>query len=63
MIVATIMMIDVPVKAAVSMLRPTHTTTVSDLFGRKRKGVKPRRGGVFNTGLFRKKNACGCPKH
>jgi hypothetical protein len=42
------------------------STTVSSemaIFKRKRKGYKVKRGGLFNTGLFRKKNACGCPKH
>ena len=63
LIAATMTLIDVPVQAAVSLLQPSHTSVVSDLFGRKRKGAKPRRGGLFNTGLFRKKNPCGCPGH
>ncbi|WP_338873993.1 hypothetical protein WBJ53_32020 [Spirosoma sp. SC4-14] len=47
-----------------TMASPTkNTATETSIFGRKRKGYKPRRGGLFNTGLFRKKNPCGCPKH
>lgn len=38
-------------------------TAESAAIGRKRKGYKPKRGGLFNTGLFRKKNGCGCPNH
>jgi hypothetical protein len=42
----------------------TDRSTVSaSSIGRKRKGYKPRRGGLFNTGLFKKKNPCGCPNH
>ncbi len=42
----------------------TDRSTVSaSSIGRKRKGYRPRRGGLFNTGLFKKKNPCGCPNH
>ncbi|QDK83504.1 hypothetical protein EXU85_34855 [Spirosoma sp. KCTC 42546] len=60
MIVASLMLIDVPVQTLAST--STAKTNVSAI-GRKRKGYKPRRGGLFNTGLFRKKNPCGCPNH
>ncbi|MVM29880.1 hypothetical protein GO755_07540 [Spirosoma sp. HMF4905] len=60
MIVASLMLIDVPVQTLAST--STVKTDVSTI-GRKRKGYKPRRGGLFNTGLFRKKNPCGCPNH
>ena len=30
---------------------------------KKNKRYKKKRGGLFNTGLFRKKNSCGCPNH
>jgi len=39
----------------------TETTLVVD--GQKKNRYKKKRGGLFNTGLFRKKNKCGCPKH
>lgn len=60
MIVASLMLIDMPVQTLAST--NTAKTEVSAI-GRKRKGYKPRRGGLFNTGLFRKKNPCGCPNH
>ncbi|WP_461090782.1 hypothetical protein [Spirosoma gilvum] len=56
----TLTLIDVPVQTQASA--STNSTEVS-IFGRKRKGYKAKRGGLFNTGLFRKKNPCGCPKH
>ncbi|MBN8823975.1 MULTISPECIES: hypothetical protein [unclassified Spirosoma] len=56
----TLTLIDVPVQTQASA--PTNSSEVS-IFGRKRKGYKAKRGGLFNTGLFRKKNPCGCPKH
>ncbi|WP_080059715.1 hypothetical protein [Spirosoma aerolatum] len=56
----TLTFIDVPVQTQASAR--TNSSEVS-IFGRKRKGYKPKRGGLFNTGLFRKKNPCGCPKH
>lgn len=52
--------IPVDVKAGTSTNRSTVSATS---IGRKRKGYKPRRGGLFNTGLFKKKNPCGCPNH
>ncbi|MVM39876.1 hypothetical protein GO730_23490 [Spirosoma sp. HMF3257] len=60
MIVASLMLIDMPVQTLAST--NTAKNEVSAI-GRKRKGYKPRRGGLFNTGLFRKKNPCGCPNH
>ncbi|QMW02132.1 hypothetical protein [Spirosoma foliorum] len=60
MIVASLMLIDVPVQTLASS---STTNTEVSAIGRKRKGYKPRRGGLFNTGLFRKKNPCGCPNH
>ena len=60
MIVASLLLAEMPLETmAARSARPTETT----IFGRKRKGYKPKRGGLFNTGLFRKKNPCGCPNH
>lgn len=60
----SLLLVDAPVEAAISTLRARSPQATSlNLFGKKRKRVKPRRGGLFNTGLFRKKNPCGCPKH
>ncbi|WP_020596755.1 hypothetical protein [Spirosoma panaciterrae] len=56
----TLTLMDVPVQTQASAR--TKSTEIS-IFGRKRKGYKAKRGGLFNTGLFRKKNPCGCPKH
>jgi len=60
MIAASLMLIEIPLETMAS--EPTSTTE-STIFKRKRKGYKQKRGGLFNTGLFRKKNACGCPNH
>jgi hypothetical protein len=55
---ASLVLINVPLETMASK----NTTELSTI-GRKRKGYKPKRGGLFNTGLFRKKNGCGCPNH
>ena len=55
---ASLVLIDVPLETMAST-NPTEQAAI----GRKRKGYKPKRGGLFNTGLFRKKNGCGCPNH
>ncbi|GAB3770630.1 hypothetical protein GCM10028818_08360 [Spirosoma horti] len=55
---ASLVLINVPLETMASK-NPTEQTAI----GRKRKGYKPKRGGLFNTGLFRKKNGCGCPNH
>lgn len=60
LIVTSIMLIDVPLQTMASSHSKTSETAI---FGRKRKGYKAKRGGLFNTGLFRKKNPCGCPGH
>ncbi|QJD77966.1 hypothetical protein [Spirosoma rhododendri] len=60
LLASTMLATAVPVEAKVT----TKESTVSaSSIGRKRKGYKPRRGGLFNTGLFKKKNPCGCPNH
>lgn len=60
MIGASLMLVEVPMETMASeSKKATEMTTI----GRKRKGYKPKRGGLFNTGLFRKKNPCGCPNH
>ncbi len=57
---ASLILIEVPLETmAFSPTAKTEKATI----GRKRKGFKPKRGGLFNTGLFRKKNGCGCPNH
>ena len=60
MTAASLMLIDIPVETWAS---PNAAKTEVTTIGRKRKGYKPKRGGLFNTGLFRKKNPCGCPNH
>ena len=60
MIAASLVLIEAPLEA---MAIATKKTTESSAIGRRRKGYKPKRGGLFNTGLFRKKNPCGCPNH
>jgi hypothetical protein len=60
LLAASLMLVEVPLETMAS--DPT-TVTESTIFKRKRKGYKPKRGGLFNTGLFRKKNPCGCPNH
>ncbi|MFD2932164.1 hypothetical protein [Spirosoma flavum] len=58
MIAASLMLVTAPLETMASK-NSTELTTI----GGKRKGYKQKRGGLFNTGLFRKKNACGCPNH
>lgn len=60
MIAASLMVIDVPLETRASN---TSKSTELATIGRKRKAYKSKRGGLFNTGLFRKKNPCGCPNH
>lgn len=60
MIAASVLLVDVPVQTMASVGK--NTTEISAIGG-KRKGYKVKRGGLFNTGLFRKKNPCGCPNH
>lgn len=57
---ATLVLVEVPLETRASV---TETATKAAIFKKKRKGYKPKRGGLFNTGLFRKKNPCGCPNH
>ncbi|WP_420146641.1 hypothetical protein [Spirosoma sp.] len=60
LLAASLMLVDVPFETMASSGKATSEITI---FGRKKKGYKPKRGGLFNTGLFRKKNPCGCPNH
>ena len=60
LIVTSLFLVEVPLETLASARENTTETTT---IGRKRKGYKAKRGGLLNTGLFRKKNPCGCPKH
>lgn len=61
LIVTSVMLIQLPLE---TMAASTTTKTEMAIGKRKKnKAYKKKRGGLFNTGLFRKKNACGCPKH
>lgn len=60
LIAASLLLVDVPLE---TMAAARKATTEIKAIGRKRKGYKPKRGGLFNTGLFRKKTPCGCPNH
>lgn len=60
LLAASLLLIDVPLQ---TMALGNSTTTELSAIGRKKKGYKVKRGGLFNTGLFRKKNPCGCPNH
>jgi hypothetical protein len=60
MVAASLVLVEAPMEAmAVSAKKTAEVNAI----GRRRKGYKPKRGGLFNTGLFRKKNPCGCPNH
>jgi hypothetical protein len=59
-VAASLFLVDIPLETMASAGKITAETTA---IGRKRKGYKQKRGGLFNTGLFRKKNPCGCPNH
>ena len=52
-----------PLETYASATTAVETTTVMKGKRKKNKAYKKKRGGLFNTGLFRKKNDCGCPKH
>ncbi len=60
LVIASLMVVELPVE---TMATPATASSEKAIFKRKKKGYKVKRGGLFNTGLFRKKNACGCPKH
>ena len=60
LIVTSLLLVEVPLE---TMASARETTTEATAIGRKRKGYKAKRGGLFNTGIFRKKNPCGCPNH
>ncbi|WP_460951557.1 hypothetical protein [Spirosoma daeguense] len=60
MIAASLVLVEIPLE---TMASRASASTETAIFKRKRKGYKPKRGGLFNTGLFRKKNPCGCPNH
>ena len=60
LLAALLMLIEIPVETQAA---PTKTSIETTIFKKKRKGYKSKRGGLFNTGLFRKKSSCGCPKH
>lgn len=61
LLVASLLLVDVPLETMASSVNEATSETAA--IGRKRKGYKAKRGGLFNTGLFRKKNPCGCPNH
>lgn len=60
LIFASSMLVEVPFESRASSAGITNDAAA---IGRKRKGYKAKRGGLFNTGIFRKKNPCGCPNH
>lgn len=60
MIAASLILVEIPLETMASIGK--NSVEMSGI-GRKRKGYKQKRGGLFNTGLFRKKNPCGCPNH
>ena len=60
LIAASLFLVEIPLE---TMASATTSSTEATAIGRKRKGYKQKRGGLFNTGLFRKKNPCGCPNH
>jgi hypothetical protein len=60
LMVVSLLLVEVPLE---TMAASTTESTEMTAIGRKRKGYKQKRGGLFNTGLFRKKNPCGCPNH
>lgn len=60
LIAVSLLLVDVPLETVASARKATTEITG---IGRKRKGYKVKRGGLFNTGIFRKKNPCGCPNH
>ncbi|CCH56645.1 hypothetical protein BN8_06025 [Fibrisoma limi BUZ 3] len=62
LLAASLVLVEVPVETMASV-KATKEVTVIGGRKRKAKGYKPKRGGLFNTGLFRKKNPCGCPNH
>lgn len=63
LIAVPLLLVDIPAEAAATALTRKAATETAATFKRKHKGAKPHRGGLFNTGLFRKKNPCGCPGH
>ncbi|MBD2752189.1 hypothetical protein [Spirosoma validum] len=60
LLAASLVLVEIPLETMASSSSKASETSI---FGRKKKGYKQKRGGLFNTGLFRKKNPCGCPNH
>ncbi|GAA4421429.1 hypothetical protein GCM10023187_57310 [Nibrella viscosa] len=61
--VAVLVQLEAPVQAAASATVETKVEKRIGIFKKKRKGYRPKKGGLFGTGLFRKKSPCGCPNH
>ncbi|GAA4449288.1 hypothetical protein GCM10023189_08540 [Nibrella saemangeumensis] len=68
LVVALLVQLEAPVQAAASAAAASIATEkkveqASGIFKKKRKGYRAKKGGLFGTGLFRKKSPCGCPNH
>lgn len=59
---SALLLVQVPLETWASIGNATTETTLVTN-EKKNNRYKKKRGGLFNTGLFRKKNKCGCPKH
>lgn len=63
LLATSLFLVQIPLetRASASTAETEMTTVIKGK--KKNKRYKKKRGGLFNTGLFRKKNDCGCPKH
>lgn len=62
LLASTLFLVQAPleIQAATTTAKTEMTTSIK---GKKNKRYKKKRGGLFNTGLFRKKSNCGCANH
>lgn len=59
---SALLLVQVPLET-LAFTSDANTETTLAVDKQKKNRYKKKRGGLFNTGLFRKKNKCGCPKH
>ncbi len=62
LLASALFLVQIPLEtqAAATTAKTEMTTGIK---GKKKNRYKKKRGGLFNTGLFRKKNKCGCSSH
>lgn len=63
LVIGLLVQIEAPLQAVASATTEAKVEKNTGIFKKKRRGYRPKKGGLFGTGLFRKKSPCGCPNH